>query len=100
MPSSCIQGPHLPLCHSAPLGLCRWVTGALKQSPVMDIGVAGQDIVWTPHPAVMSLYSFVGVQMRFCQVTNCEQAQLGMWFKEQVALGDREVSIWYLHSLT
>lgn len=63
-------------------------------SPVMGMGVSGQDIVWSPPPAVVSLCSFMGVQMRFCHVTNRDQAQLGMCFKEQAALGDRGVSIW------
>lgn len=69
----------------------RWCT---ETSPVMGIGVAGQDIVWSPPPVVTSLCSFMGVQMRFFHVTNRDQAQLGMWFKEQAALGDRGVSIW------
>lgn len=71
-----------------------WCT---EMSPVMGVGVSGQDIVWAPPP-VMSPCSFMGVQMRFCQVTYSEQAQLGMWFKEQAALKDRRVSIWLLHS--
>lgn len=50
--------------------------------------------VCSPPPAVLSLCSFMGMQMRFCHVTNRDQAQLGMWFKEQAALGDRGVSIW------
>lgn len=68
----------------------HWCT---ETSPVMGIGAAEQSIVWAPPPAVMSLCSFMGVQMKVCQVTNSEQAQFGMWFKEQAALGDREVSI-------
>lgn len=49
---------------SAPLGLCRWAFPGLI-APVMGQGVAQQGIICAPPPALVSLGSFVGLQMSF-----------------------------------
>lgn len=59
----------VPQCFSGLVQMGYWCT---ETSPVVGVGVAGQDIVWAPPPAIMSLCSFMVVQMRFCQVTNRE----------------------------
>lgn len=46
------------------LGLCRWTLAGLM-APMMGWGVTHQGIIWAPAPAVVSLGSFLGVQMSF-----------------------------------
>ena len=56
--------PPATVCCCAPLGLCRWAFAGLMVA-VMGQGVARQGIIWALPPAVVSLGSFVGVQMSF-----------------------------------
>lgn len=62
-----------------------------ETSPVMSLGVAAQDIVWASPPVVIVLLHGCADEILS---SNSEQAQPGMWFKEQAALKDRGVSIW------
>jgi len=57
-------GSHLPSCPCVPLGLCGWASDG-QMAPVMGLGGARQDIIWYPPPAIVSLNSFVGMQMKF-----------------------------------
>lgn len=53
----------VPICHCAPVLLWAWGNG-----PLMGwwlLGAMGQGVIWASSPAVVSLCSFVAVQMGF-----------------------------------